>query len=364
MLTALLVIGILVLLIVVHECGHFIAAKLSGVKVEEFGVGYPPRALTFGTFGGTEYTLNWIPFGGFVRLFGDDGDARHGRGSLMDSPRWKQAIILAACVAMNALAAWMLLAVALHIGVPQSVAEILPGESARLIVSDVVSESPALSAGITPGDEILGMADGSGERIIDTLTPASVIAFVRDHAGEPLDVSYKSNGIEKNAVITPAQGVLSDLAGQPALGIALVLVANRSVPWGVAMGSAFFNTLDSFRAVATNLWHLLAGAVGGRVNLSQIVGPVGIVSYVGAASQNGIGAVLALASVISVNLAIINLIPIPALDGGRLAILAIEAMTRRNAPLLAMRALNTLGIALIIVLMLVVTYHDIGRLLA
>ena len=87
-------------------------------------------------------------------------------------------------------------------------------------------------------------------------------------------------------------------------------------------------------------------------------------SYVGAASQNGIGAVLALASVISVNLAIINLIPIPALDGGRLAILAIEAMTRRNAPLLAMRALNTLGIALIIVLMLVVTYHDIGRLLA
>ncbi|MDZ4227199.1 MAG: site-2 protease family protein, partial [Patescibacteria group bacterium] len=119
MLTALLVIGILVLLIVVHELGHFVAAKLSGVKVEEFGVGYPPRAFTLGKFGGTEYTLNWIPFGGFVRLFGDAGEGEHGRGSLVDAPRWKQALILVAGVAMNALTAWILFAVAFHIGVPQ-----------------------------------------------------------------------------------------------------------------------------------------------------------------------------------------------------------------------------------------------------
>src|SRR3989344_6786088 len=117
MLTVLLVIAILVLLIVAHELGHFIAAKVFGVRVEEFGVGYPPRAFTFGKIGDTEYTLNWIPFGGFVRLYGDEGEGQHGRGSLVDSPRWKQAVILVAGVAMNAIAAWALFAFAFHLGV-------------------------------------------------------------------------------------------------------------------------------------------------------------------------------------------------------------------------------------------------------
>src|SRR3569832_2217708 len=106
--TAFLVIAILVLLIVVHELGHFIAAKIFGVKVIEFGIGYPPRALTFGIWGGTEYTLNWIPFGGFVRLFGDDDDGRHGKGTFIDAPRWRQAVILVAGVTMNLIAAWAL----------------------------------------------------------------------------------------------------------------------------------------------------------------------------------------------------------------------------------------------------------------
>src|SRR3990167_4784489 len=121
MLTALLVIGILVFLIIVHELGHFIVAKICRVRVDEFGVGYPPRAFTLGKIAETEYTLNWIPFGGFVRLFGDEGENQHGRGSLMDSPRWKQAIILIAGVAMNAVAAWALFTVAFHTGVPRAV---------------------------------------------------------------------------------------------------------------------------------------------------------------------------------------------------------------------------------------------------
>src|SRR3989338_3418892 len=91
MLTAILVIMILVFLIVVHEVGHFIAAKIFGVRVDEFGIGYPPRAYRIGRWGGTEYTLNWLPFGGFVRLFGEDEGGEHGRGSLVDSARLKQA---------------------------------------------------------------------------------------------------------------------------------------------------------------------------------------------------------------------------------------------------------------------------------
>ena len=364
MITALLVIAILVLLIVVHELGHFIAAKLSGVKVEEFGVGYPPRAVTFGTFGGTQYSLNWIPFGGFVRLFGDEGDTRHGRGSFLDAPRWKQAIILLAGIAMNAFAAWVLLALAFHIGIPQPVAQVLPGESARLIASDVVPASPAAAGGIKPGDEIVSIEAMGGAKVSNA-APEKVVTFVRNHAGDSLKVTFKSNGVEKHATMTPAQGVLTQHAGQPALGFALVLVVNRSLPWGAAMSRSFSYTLDSFKSVTLNLWGLLSSALsGGGVNLSDVVGPVGIVSYVGAASQNGIGSVLMLAALVSVNLAIFNLLPIPAFDGGRLAVLAIETVTRRNAPTLAMRFLNTLSIVLIGILMLVVTYHDIGRLLA
>src|ERR1700689_1005348 len=105
--TIFLLVVILVFLILIHEFGHFLAAKIFGVRVDEFGVGFPPRALLFGKLGDTEYTLNWIPFGGFVRLYGEQEDSnQRGRGSFMDSPRWKQAIILVAGVAMNAIAAY------------------------------------------------------------------------------------------------------------------------------------------------------------------------------------------------------------------------------------------------------------------
>src|SRR3989338_1977188 len=175
MLTALLVIAILVFLIVVHELGHFIAAKIFGVKVVEFGIGYPPRAFSFGKWGGTEYTLNWIPFGGFVRLFGDDGDAQHGSGSFVDSPRWKQALILVAGVCMNALAAWLLFTGAYSVGILHPVDNGYPG--ARLIVTDVVLGSPADAAGIKPGDEIVTVSDMKGTETA-TLTPDGVLGYV------------------------------------------------------------------------------------------------------------------------------------------------------------------------------------------
>lgn len=360
--TALLVIAILILLIVVHELGHFIAAKLSGVKVQEFGVGYPPRAFTFGKLGDTEYTLNWIPFGGFVRLFGDEGEEEHGRGSLVDSPRWKQAFILVAGVAMNAIAAWGLFAVALHQGVPQIVDSPREGEIARILVSDVIAGSPAEAAGIAAGDEIINIADTEGVRAAP-ITPDSFVAFVRAHAGEPVVVSYRHGGIEKETTIIPAQGVLSKAAGQPALGVALALVANRSLPWDEAVPTALSQTVKGFTVVLHDLGALAAALLEGAPDLSGVVGPVGIVSYVGEASQSGIGAVLSLAALISINLAIINLIPIPALDGGRLVVLAVESVMRKSAPRLAIQLLNTLGVALIIFLMVTVTYHDIARLL-
>jgi regulator of sigma E protease len=363
MLTALLVIAILVLLIIVHEFGHFLAAKIFGVSVEEFGVGYPPRAFTFGKIGDTVYTLNWIPFGGFVRLFGDEGEQEHGRGSLVDSPRWKQAVILVAGVAMNAVGAWALFAVAFHIGVPTAVDSVPAGQHAQLMVTDVVAGSPAAAAGLKAGDEITGVADANGARIIDTVTPDTVVAFVNARGGQPVTLSYIHDGSPSTATVIPANAIIPGAAGRPALGIALSLVTLRSEPWGQAATDAFYQTGNALVMVGGNLWYLLSSALHGAPDLSGIVGPVGIVSYVGQASQNGIGEVLILAGIISANLVIINLIPIPALDGGRLLVLIIEGALRRSAPRLAIQMLNSVGVSLIILLMVVVTYHDIARLL-
>lgn len=360
--TVLIVIAILVLLIVVHELGHFIAAKISRVRVQEFGIGYPPRAFTLGKLGETEYTINWIPFGGFVRLFGDEGEEEHGRGSFMDAPRWKQAFVLLAGVAMNAAAAWFLFAIGLHLGVPQPVETVPPGQTAMLIVADVVEGSPAFAVGIAPGDVIKEVSDQSGKKA--QLDAESVIAFVRAHPGKPLVVGYQHAGEEERATLIPSQGVLTQEAGQPALGIALVSVAVVPLPWSEAFSQASSLTKDTFVRTAQGVWKLFSQAVRGAADLSQIVGPVGIVGYVGEASQSGLGSVLALAALISVNLAIINLIPIPSLDGGRLLILGVEAIMRRGAPRLAVHVLNAIGIALIVFLMFTVTYHDIARLLA
>ncbi|OGG50283.1 hypothetical protein A2763_01295 [Candidatus Kaiserbacteria bacterium RIFCSPHIGHO2_01_FULL_54_36] len=356
-------IAILVLLIVAHELGHFIAAKIFGVRVEEFGVGYPPRAFIFGKIGDTEYTLNWIPFGGFVRLYGDEGKMEHGRGSLVDSPRWKQAIILVAGVAANAVVAWILFASALHLGVPQPVQAPEPGEKAQLIVSSVVPGSPADAAGLKPGDEIVAIEDGRGEKLI-VLTPTSIVDFVKERGGKPIQITFLHAGSTSTAMLTPANAVIPNAAGRPALGIALVLAVNRSLPWGESFQQGFKQTIHAFKTVGRDLWTLAGGAVRGAPNLEEVVGPVGIVSYVGDASRTGLGSVLLLAALISVNLAIINLIPIPALDGGRLLILAIEAIMRRDAPRLAIQLLNALGVGLIVLLMFVVTYNDIARLVA
>lgn len=361
MITALLVVGILVFLIVVHELGHFIAAKISRVRVEEFGIGYPPRAFTVGRLGGTEYTLNWIPFGGFVRLFGDVGEEQHGAGSLVDANRAVQALILVAGVAMNALAAWALFTAALHAGIPRVVETPAEGEVVRLMIANVVPGSPADSAGITAGDEILGLEDE--DVVLMKLTPEAFSDFIRAHPGQAVTLTYLHAGQERTTNITPAHAVVPEAAGRPALGVGVVLVSSRPLSWGDAAVQAVTTTKNSFITVVRGLWGIVQRATAGLPALSDIVGPIGLVGVVGDAAENGVGNVLALAAFISVNLAIINLIPIPALDGGRLVLLGIETIMRRSAPKLTLQMLNALGVALIIVLMITVTYNDIARLL-
>lgn len=361
--TALLVIAILVLLIVVHELGHFLVAKFFKVRVEEFGVGYPPRAFLIGTWNKTEYTLNWLPFGGFVRLYGDDGDFHKGHGSITDAPRLVQAAILIAGVTANALLAYVLFAQALVIGVPSIVTAPVPGQATHLFISDIVPGSPAASTGIVPGDEILQVTDAKDQKL-ESLTPEGMLEYVKSRGGKDVTITYQHGDEVKTATIQPANAVVPDAAGRPALGVGLALVANQALSVPDAMYKAIFVTADAFITTAQNLWSTIVGLFVGKGDLTDIVGPVGLVSVVHIASENGFGNVIKLAAFISVNLAIINLIPVPALDGGRLVTLAIEAVRRRALPRLGVQIMNVVSLLLVAALMIAVTYNDIGRLLS
>lgn len=357
--TALLVVAILVLLIIVHELGHFVAAKLSGVQVEEFGVGYPPRAFLLGVWGGTEYTLNWVPFGGFVRLYGDEGEGEHGRGSFVRSSRGRQAIILAAGVCMNLLAAWVIFAGALHAGIPRAVDVFSPG--AELVISDVLPASPAEVGGLMPGDDILSINDPSGAAPA-SLSPQAISDYVSERGGEKLSISFLRGSATSSTTVIPANAVIPGQAGRSALGIGLVLVSSDPLSWTGAFLGAFGAVWGALVQITQSLWTIVLQALRADIDLSDVVGPVGLVSVVGQAAHTGVAQVWALAAFISVNLAVINLLPIPALDGGRLLLVAAEAIRRKPVSKLTIHILNLIGVALIVLLMVVVTYNDIARL--
>jgi len=364
--TILLVIGLLVLLIVAHEMGHFVAAKLFGVKVEEFGVGYPPRAFLLGKWGGTEYTLNWIPFGGFVRLFGDGTHAVLGPGSLASAARWKQAVIIVAGVAMNVVIAWVFFVFAYTLGILHVIDEsalpgMPPGAAVQLMVTEVVEGSPAFAAALKPGDHLVALVDERGESA--PLTPSGVSAFVRERGGEELSLTYDRAGATATVSLYPAHAVIPEEAGRPAVGVGLALVSAQAMSLAEAMRTALISTINASAIVLKGVATVLGEAVRGEPSLRHVTGPVGLVGIVGDAAHNGLGYLLSLTAFISVNLAVINLIPIPALDGGRLVVIGVEALMRRSAPRLALHLLNIAGIGLIVFLMAAVTYNDVARLI-
>lgn len=362
--TVLIFLAVLFVLVLVHEWGHFIAAKKTGMRVDEFGIGFPPKVYGVKK-GETEYTFNALPIGGFVKIYGEDAESAAESGdferSFIAKPKWAQAIVLIAGVMMNIVFAWFLFTIAFAVGVPTPVDEATAGENASLVVTEILPGGPAAEVGIPLGATITGLS--AGETAIETLSPSAFVEFTQNHTDAALDISYTLGDESDTVTVTPATNVIAGDADRPAVGVALALVEKVRQPLHIAAYEAAINTYYGLINITVGLSTLLADSVTGQADFSQVAGPIGIATLVGDAAEFGFTSLLMFTAFISLNLAIINMLPFPALDGGRLLFVAIETVTRRPInPVWVMR-LNTVGFVLLILLMVVITYSDVRKIL-
>lgn len=357
---------VLLVVVIVHEFGHFIIAKKSGIRVDEFGFGFPPRV--FGKkIGETVYSLNLLPVGGFVRIFGENPEEVSAKDpdtkrSFTHKSKWVQASVLIGGVLFNFLLAWVLFITIYLMGAPYSVSDTLPKgatvEDARLTVTYVLPESPAEQAGLKAGDAIEWIRAEDGRVIVEP-TDAQVQAFIADHSYTPVTVAYKRGDALMDAVDVVPE--MNDRLGRPAIGITMDTVGRLHVSPYRAVIEGTKTTVSMTGATAVGLFDFFSSVLSGGANFEEVTGPVGIVGIVGDASRLGIVSVLIITAVISINLALINLLPFPALDGGRLFFLSAEAATRRPIKPSVVQTVNSVGFFLLLLLMAFITYHDIMK---
>ncbi|MCI0619693.1 RIP metalloprotease RseP [Candidatus Wolfebacteria bacterium] len=360
---------VLAVLIFVHELGHFLVAKKSGIRVDEFCIGFPPRIASWRREGDeTRYAVGIIPFGGFVKIFGEDPtdealsgpDAERG---LVSKSKLTQVGVLGAGVFFNVLFAWVLISIGFMMGLPTSTALDTTGrvQDARLTVTGVLPDAPAAGAGLRGGDTVTSMRVGAETLAGEELNVVAAQSFIARHGGEELIIEYMRGEESGSVTVVPAEGIIPDA---PAIGVALdeVGILKLSPPHALWQGARV--TAQLTEGTTVGLWHFIADAVTGQAKLSQVTGPVGIVGLVGDASALGFVYLLSFTAFISINLALINLIPIPALDGGRILFVIIEAIKGSPLKPRVANVLNTVGFALLILLMLVVTWNDVARLVS
>jgi regulator of sigma E protease len=335
---------ILSLLIFVHELGHFLSAKRHGIKVEEFGFGYPPRV--FGVRRGeTTYSLNWLPLGGFVRLLGEDQAA--GRRSFFVQKKRVRALVLLAGVAMNFLLGAVLFgAIYTKLGIP--------GPADYLTVTNVVAGSPAEQAGIRVGDKITGFNESQ-----------SFIDFINANRGVLTKLTIGQTDDFRQIAVVPRLPEATP-EGQGALGVGITNIDFIQYPlWQRPVRGVIYGIGEAFawgREIVVSLGQTLTLLFQGQTP-RDVAGPVGIYQISKSAGEQGLLAVLQFTGILSVNLAILNLLPLPALDGGRLLFIGIEAVAGRRLKPRLEQAIHLAGMALLIGLMILVTINDVKRLL-
>lgn len=415
-------IAILALLVLVHELGHFVVARKNGIKVDEFGFGFPPRIFGIQVFsgrklekiaekeeititeevgeneeivkevivdqkkeidqlvsvkkwrwvwggrtldkesvpadltGGTIYSVNWIPLGGFVKIKGEDGEFAEDKDSFGAKKIWQRVLVLVAGVAMNFILAAVLLGIGLMIGLPQSLDSVGKGaiiKDPKIEIVNVLSKSPAEEAGVQVGDQVFSL----DEKIL--LNVSELQNYVDIKKDQPIKFVFKRSNEFKELEIAPRELSETKKGG---IGVALVESGIVSYSWYRALPQGFtdagimtWEILRSFGKLFVELFH-------GNGNLaSQLSGPVGIAVLTGRVARLGLNYLLQFAALLSLNLVIINILPLPALDGGRVLFLILEKLRGRPLRRQLENIIHTTGFALLMLLVVVVTYRDVMR---
>jgi regulator of sigma E protease len=365
--TVLIFILVLIVLILVHEFGHFVVAKLSGMRVDEFGIGYPPR-IWGKKYGETLYSINALPFGGFVKIYGEDEtnpEVLASKRAFSRRPKLLQALTLVAGIAMNLLLAYVLITATLVMGTPRALsdAEIPHASNVQLAIAEVMPGSPAQKSGLMAGDIVTSISGAPGTASYSSYDTAAFVTYVgADTTAQPLAFSVLRNGAPKTLTITPEKGIIPNDAARPALGVSVATIGVIPESLAQAPLDGALYTWDITKQTATGLFSFFEQALTLHADLSQVSGPVGIAGAVGNAYAQGTAALMSIAAIISINLAIINLLPLPALDGGRLLFVIIEAILRRPIKPSVAASVNGIGFALLLLLMVVVTGSDVWKL--
>ncbi len=380
MLTVIIFLLVLAVLIFVHELGHFLFARWNKIRVDEFKIGFGPRILSWGK-GETKYGLNLIPFGGYVKIHGENPDDESISGadkdrSFVNKKAWQQVVVLVAGVLFNFIFAWLIYAVVFVAGVtatPEGFEKYSANfENGRVMITMVSQGSPADKAGLKVGDTISQINDNdvdefneigssksnSGESEIAIDPVASIQYAINSSMGEDVELTVNRDfGVVRIKVI-PEMGIVKD---KYAIGIAMSEVVDLKLPFFSAIYEGAHYTLIMIRETAIGLYDFFGNIFKGEANFSDVSGPVGIAGIVGGAAELGFTYLLMITALISINLGVINLIPFPALDGGRVLFVLIESVIRRKIKPIYANVVNTVGFVLLMLLMVVVTYKDIAK---
>lgn len=345
--TILIVVIGLSLLILGHEWGHFFAAKKFGLKVDEFGFGFPPRIFAKRK-GETEYSFNWLPFGGFVKIAGENdrmtGDldklnnltAPEKKRIFLFQPAWKRSVIILAGIFINFVIGWVLFSSVAMVGTP-----------ATMIISNVQENSPAEAAGIKPGDLIQ-----------DYKNAEEFIAFVNANRGKEISFTVLRGTEEVVIKATPRAKIVE---GEGGLGVGLDS-GQEKVSFFKAFGVGFKQTVFVTEGTFAGFYMMIKGLVTSGKVPADITGPVGIFSVANDIGKIGYIYLVNLIALISVNLAVLNLIPFPALDGGRFVMILAEKIKGSPVPVKVEGIINGVGFALLLLLMVVITARDVVKL--
>lgn len=382
--TTIIFIIVLAILIFVHELGHFLVARASGIRVDAFKIGFGPRIIHWKR-GETEYGINLIPFGGYVKIHGENPDEESINGpdagrSFVNKPRYKQVMVLVAGVAFNFLFAWLLYTGAFLSGVTATndgfekysddftnervmityVGKDTPAEKANFVVGDVI-KLVVKPASVSTSDSF-DTATGTAIGVSGQIKVEDIQGFIAESAGRNIKFEVLRGDQSKILEVIPEKGVVSNATTTYAIGIAMQKVADLRLSFFSAIWEGLHYTLVMIRETAIGLYTFIINIFQGTADFTDVAGPIGIAGIVGNAAEMGFTYLIMITALISINLGVINLIPFPALDGGRTLFVLIEGIIRRRISMKFTNILNTVGFVLLMLLMVVVTYRDVLRL--